>query len=335
MTVLLEVRDLRTCFTTDEGEFAAVDGVSFEVHAGKTLAIVGESGCGKSVTSLSVMGLVPPAAGSIRAGSIRFEGQELVGAPQESLQNLRGNGMAMVFQEPMTSLNPAYTVGEQIMEALLRHRPMDRTQARARALDMLAQVRIPAPEQRLHEYPHQLSGGMRQRVMIAMALVCQPRLLIADEPTTALDVTIQAQILALMAQLQQDMGTAIVLITHDLGVVAEVADEVVVMYAGKVVERAPVQALFDTPQHPYTVGLLGAIPRLDLAQHRLASIEGQVPNPMQRPTGCAFAPRCPFAQPRCLSQAPALETVGLDHTSACWRAPLDPMVLLATEEVTA
>ena len=335
MTVLLEVRDLRTCFTTDEGEFAAVDGVSFEVHAGKTLAIVGESGCGKSVTSLSVMGLVPPAAGSIRAGSIRFEGQELVGAPQESLQNLRGNGMAMVFQEPMTSLNPAYTVGEQIMEALLRHRPMDRTQARARALDMLAQVRIPAPEQRLHEYPHQLSGGMRQRVMIAMALVCQPRLLIADEPTTALDVTIQAQILALMAQLQQDMGTAIVLITHDLGVVAEVADEVVVMYAGKVVERAPVQALFDTPQHPYTVGLLGAIPRLDLAQHRLASIEGQVPNPMQRPTGCAFAPRCPFAQPRCLSQAPALLTVGTDHTSACWRAPLDPMVLLATEEVTA
>jgi len=335
MTVLLEVRDLRTCFTTDEGEFAAVDGVSFEVHAGKTLAIVGESGCGKSVTSLSVMGLVPPAAGSIRAGSIRFEGQELVGAPQESLQNLRGNGMAMVFQEPMTSLNPAYTVGEQIMEALLRHRPMDRTQARARALDMLAQVRIPAPEQRLHEYPHQLSGGMRQRVMIAMALVCQPRLLIADEPTTALDVTIQAQILALMAQLQQDMGTAIVLITHDLGVVAEVADEVVVMYAGKVVERAPVQALFDTPQHPYTVGLLGAIPRLDLAQHRLASIEGQVPNPMQRPTGCAFASRCPFAQPRCLSQAPALQTVGLDHTSACWRAPLDPMVLLATEEVTA
>ena len=335
MTVLLEVRDLRTCFTTDEGEFAAVDGVSFEVHAGKTLAIVGESGCGKSVTSLSVMGLVPPAAGSIRAGSIRFEGQELVGAPQESLQNLRGNGMAMVFQEPMTSLNPAYTVGEQIMEALLRHRPMDRTQARARALDMLAQVRIPAPEQRLHEYPHQLSGGMRQRVMIAMALVCQPRLLIADEPTTALDVTIQAQILALMAQLQQDMGTAIVLITHDLGVVAEVADEVVVMYAGKVVERAPVQALFDTPQHPYTVGLLGAIPRLDLAQHRLASIEGQVPNPMQRPTGCAFAPRCPFAQPRCHSQAPALQTVGLDHTSACWRAPLDPLVLLATEEATA
>ena len=335
MNALLEVRDLRTCFTTDDGEFAAVDGVSFEVHAGKTLAIVGESGCGKSVTSLSVMGLVPPAAGSIRAGSIRFEGQELVGAPQESLQNLRGNGMAMVFQEPMTSLNPAYTVGEQIMEALLRHRHMDRTQARARALDMLAQVRIPAPEQRLHEYPHQLSGGMRQRVMIAMALVCQPRLLIADEPTTALDVTIQAQILALMAQLQQDMGTAIVLITHDLGVVAEVADEVVVMYAGKVVERAPVQALFDTPQHPYTVGLLGAIPRLDLAQHRLASIEGQVPNPMQRPTGCAFAPRCPFAQPRCLSQAPALQTVGLDHTSACWRAPLDPMVLLATEEVTA
>jgi len=335
MTALLEVRDLRTCFTTDEGEFAAVDGVGFEVQAGQTLAIVGESGCGKSVTSLSIMGLVPPAAGSIRAGSIRFEGQELVGAPEESLQNLRGNGMAMVFQEPMTSLNPAYTVGEQIMEALLRHRPMDRAQARARALDMLAQVRIPAPEQRMHEYPHQLSGGMRQRVMIAMALVCQPRLLIADEPTTALDVTIQAQILALMAQLQHDMGTAIVLITHDLGVVAEVADEVVVMYAGRVVERAPVQALFDTPQHPYTVGLLGAIPRLDLAQHRLASIEGQVPNPMQRPAGCAFAPRCPFAQALCHIQAPTLQAVGTDHTSACWRAPLDPRTLLASSEVTA
>ena len=332
---MLEVRGLRTCFTTDEGEFAAVDGVSFEVQAGKTLAIVGESGCGKSVTSLSIMGLVSAPAGTIRAGSIRFEGQELVGASDETLQNLRGNGMAMVFQEPMTSLNPAYTVGEQIMEALLRHRPMDRAQARARALGMLEQVRIPAPEQRLHEYPHQLSGGMRQRVMIAMALVCQPRLLIADEPTTALDVTIQAQILALMAQLQSDMGTAIVLITHDLGVVAEVADEVVVMYAGKVVERAPVQALFDTPQHPYTVGLLGAIPRLDLAQHRLASIEGQVPSPMQRPAGCGFAPRCPFAQERCYSQAPELQTVGLDHTSACWRAPLDPMALLATEEAAA
>ena len=335
MTALLEVRDLRTCFSTDEGEFAAVDGVSFEVQAGKTLAIVGESGCGKSVTSLSIMGLVPPAAGAIRAGSIRFEGQELVGAPEEVLQNLRGNGMAMVFQEPMTSLNPAYTVGDQIMEALLRHRPMDRAQARDRALEMLDQVRIPAPEQRLHEYPHQLSGGMRQRVMIAMALVCQPRLLIADEPTTALDVTIQAQILALMAQLQHDMGTAIVLITHDLGVVAEVADEVVVMYAGQVVERAPVQALFDTPQHPYTVGLLGAIPRLDLAQHRLASIEGQVPSPLQRPAGCAFAPRCPFAQARCHSQTPQLQTVGDGHTSACWRAPLDPLALLVHEEAIA
>ena len=335
MNALLEVRGLRTCFTTDEGEFAAVDGVSFEVHAGKTLAIVGESGCGKSVTSLSIMGLVSAPAGAIRAGSIRFEGQELVGASDETLQNLRGNGMAMVFQEPMTSLNPAYTVGDQIMEALLRHRPMDRAQARARALEMLAQVRIPAPEQRLHEYPHQLSGGMRQRVMIAMALVCQPRLLIADEPTTALDVTIQAQILALMAQLQQDMGTAIVLITHDLGVVAEVADEVVVMYAGRVVERAPVQALFDTPQHPYTVGLLGAIPRLDLVQHRLASIEGQVPSPMQRPAGCAFAPRCPFAQALCHSQPPPLQTVGADHTSACWRAPLDPHTLLAPSEASA
>lgn len=335
MSALLEVRDLRTSFSTDEGEFAAVDGVSFEVHAGQTLAIVGESGCGKSVTSLSIMGLVAAPAGAIRSGSIRFEGQELVGASMQTLQDLRGNGMAMVFQEPMTSLNPAYTVGDQIMEALLRHRPLSRTQAQARALDMLQQVRIPAPAQRLKEYPHQLSGGMRQRVMIAMALVCQPRLLIADEPTTALDVTIQAQILALMEQLQQETGTAIMLITHDLGVVAEVADEVVVMYAGRVVERAPVQALFDHPQHPYTVGLLGAIPRLDQAQQRLASIEGQVPNPMQRPSGCAFAPRCPFAQADCQTQAPPLTTVGPGHASACWRAPLEPSVLLREPVLTA
>ncbi len=332
MTALLEVRDLRTHFKTDDGEFAAVDGVSFSVDAGRTLAIVGESGCGKSVTSLSIMGLVPDPPGRIRGGSIRFEGRELVGAPAQQLQDLRGNGMAMIFQEPMSSLNPVFTIGEQIVEGLLRHRAMDRAQATERALQMLRKVRIPAPEQRFHDHPHKLSGGMRQRAMIAMALACEPRLLIADEPTTALDVTIQAQILELMRTLQGETGAAIILITHDLGVVAEVADEVAVMYAGRLVEQAPVQALFDEPQHPYTVGLLGSIPRLDRTLDRLASIEGQVPSPMRRPVGCAFAERCPFADAHCRAEAPALREVGPSHRSACWKAPLDPQVLMANRE---
>jgi oligopeptide/dipeptide ABC transporter ATP-binding protein len=237
--------------------------------------------------------------------------------------------MSMIFQEPMTSLNPSYTVGEQIIEGLIKHRKLSRTQAREKAIDILHKVRIPSPEQRLDEFPHKLSGGMRQRVMIAMALVCEPRVLIADEPTTALDVTIQAQILELMRTLQQETGTAIVLITHDLGVVAEVADEVLVMYAGRVVERAPVHALFDMPQHPYTVGLLGAIPRLDLEQTRLVSIEGQVPSPAQPLSGCSFVPRCPFAQPACSNQVPALREVGHAHFSACLRAPLEADELLS------
>jgi peptide/nickel transport system ATP-binding protein len=334
---LLEVRDLRTVFQGDDGEFAVVDGVSFSVDAGRTLAIVGESGCGKSVTSLSIMGLLPKPHGRIAGGSVRFEGQELVGAPEAALQDLRGNGIAMIFQEPMSSLNPAFTIGEQIIEGLLRHRRMSRAQARARAIEMLRKVRIPAPEQRIDEFPHKLSGGMRQRVMIAMGLVCEPRLLIADEPTTALDVTIQAQILELMRSLQQETGTAIVLITHDLGVVAEVADDVVVMYAGRIVERGPVQALFNAPQHPYTVGLLGSIPRLDAAHQRLASIEGQVPGPQQMPRGCSFADRCPFALAECRVDIPALRDVGERHQSACLRAPLDPDQLLApaTEETPA
>jgi peptide/nickel transport system ATP-binding protein len=327
MTVL-EVRDLRTEFATDDGRFTAVDGVSFSVQAGRTLALVGESGCGKSVTALSVMGLVPNPPGRIAGGSIRFEGRELVGAPQRTLQDLRGNGMAMIFQEPMTSLNPAFTIGEQIVEGLLRHQALPRAEAVQRALDVLRQVRIPAPEQRFHEHPHKLSGGMRQRAMIAMALACRPRLLIADEPTTALDVTIQAQILELMRTLQHETGTAVILITHDLGVVAEVADEVAVMYAGRIVERAPVRALFDAPQHPYTVGLLGSIPRLDVARARLASIEGQVPNPLRRPAGCQFAERCPFAVDQCRAEAPPLAAVGSAHQAACWRAPLDPDALL-------
>jgi peptide/nickel transport system ATP-binding protein len=318
---LLEVRDLRTTFATDEGVLAAVDGVSFEVDAGKTLAIVGESGCGKSVTSLSVMGLVA-APGRVE-GSIRFEGRELVGLAPRDWQDLRGNGMAMIFQEPMSSLNPAFTVGDQIVEGLRRHRKMSPAQASERALEMLRRVRIPAPEQRLHEHPHKLSGGMRQRVMIAMALACEPRLLIADEPTTALDVTIQAQILDLLRTLQRETGTAIVLITHDLGVVAETADEVVVMYAGRIVERAPVHTIFERPEHPYTIGLLGSIPRLHGDPERLASIEGQVPSPLRPLSGCRFAERCPFADAQCRAEAPRLRAVGTAHLAACWKAPLD------------
>ena len=337
MSALLEVRDLRTQFSTDDGSFAAVDGTSFGVEAGRTLAIVGESGCGKSVTALSIMGLVPDPLGRIVAGSIRFEGRELIGLPKRALQDLRGNGIAMIFQEPMSSLNPAFTIGDQIVEGLLRHRAIGRAEARARALAMLEKVRIPAAAQRFDDYPHQLSGGMRQRVMIAMALACEPRLLIADEPTTALDVTIQAQILELMRTLQHESGTAIILITHDLGVVAEVADDVIVMYAGRIVERASVRALFDQPQHPYTVGLLGSIPRLDGHAERLASIEGQVPNPLRRGTGCSFADRCPFADAHCRAVAPPLRDVGAGagaaaaglHQSACWKAPLDPVVLMA------
>ncbi|MEO8079050.1 MAG: ABC transporter ATP-binding protein [Caldimonas sp.] len=326
---VLELRDLRTVFSTDAGEFAAVDGVSLSVASGRTLAIVGESGCGKSVTALSIMGLVPEPPGRIAGGSIRFEGRELVGAPRRQLQDLRGNGMAMIFQEPMSSLNPAFTIGEQIVEGLLRHRRIGRAEAVERALAMLARVRIPAPAQRFHEYPHKLSGGMRQRAMIAMALACEPRLLIADEPTTALDVTIQAQILELMRALQGETGTAVILITHDLGVVAEVADEVAVMYAGRVVEQAPVQALFDEPQHPYTVGLLGSIPRLDVDRRRLASIDGQVPSPLAMPAGCRFADRCPFADAHCRAESPALREVGPAHVAACWKAPLEPASLLA------
>ena len=333
---LLEVRSLRTRFATDDGAFAAVDGVDFTVEAGRTLAIVGESGCGKSVTALSIMGLVPKPAGRIDpASSIRFEGRELVGADERELQDLRGNAMAMIFQEPMSSLNPAFTIGEQIVEGLMRHRPLSRAEAQERAIEMLRKVRIPAPEQRFKEHPHKLSGGMRQRAMIAMALACEPRLLIADEPTTALDVTIQAQILDLMRSLQRDTGTAVVLITHDLGVVAEVADEVVVMYAGRVVERAGVAALFEAPQHPYTVGLLGSIPRLDVQRERLAAIDGQVPSPLRMPAGCRFAERCPFADDRCRAASPPLIEVAPGHSSACWKAPLDPAVLLPASHAEA
>jgi len=322
MTSLLEIRDLKTWFDGDGGTYRAVDGISFSLEAGRTLGIVGESGCGKSVTSLSIMGLVPRPPGRIAGGEILFEGVDLLKLDAEALRDLRGARMAMIFQEPMTSLNPAYTVGEQIVEGILRHQAIDRAAARAKAIEMLRLVRIPAPEQRFDEYPHKLSGGMRQRAMIAMALACGPRLLIADEPTTALDVTIQAQILDLLRRLREETGTAIILITHDLGVIAELADDVVVMYAGQIVERAPVRRLFEAAQHPYTIGLLGAIPELDRRRARLATIEGTVPDLGAELPGCRFAPRCPFAEPRCRADAPSLREVEPGHEAACWRAPL-------------
>jgi oligopeptide/dipeptide ABC transporter ATP-binding protein len=319
---LLEVEALRTHFATEGGEFRAVDGVSFSVDAGKTLGIVGESGCGKSVTSLSVMGLLPARIARIAGGSIRFKGTDLLALDEDAKRDLRGNRLAMIFQEPMTSLNPAFTIGDQIMEGLVRHKGLGREQARQAAIEMLRKVRIPAPEERVDDYPHQLSGGMRQRAMIAIALACGPELLIADEPTTALDVTVQAQILDLLRDLQRDTGAAILLISHDLGVIAEMADHVAVMYAGRVVERAAVEALFDAPQHPYTIGLLGSIPRLDQEQERLAVIEGSVPDPANPPPGCRFEPRCPFADAECRAAQPDLRDVLPGHAVACWKAPL-------------
>ncbi|HZQ62483.1 MAG TPA: ABC transporter ATP-binding protein [Casimicrobiaceae bacterium] len=327
MRSVLEVRNLRTAFATDSGEFTAVDGVSFSVEAGRTLGIVGESGCGKSVTALSIMGLVPQPPGRIVGGEILFQGRDLLKLDAQEMRELRGNEVSMIFQEPMTSLNPAFPVGEQIAEVLLRHRRIGAKEARQQAIEMLRRVRIPTPERRFHDYPHRLSGGMRQRVMIAMALACGPKLLIADEPTTALDVTIQAQILELMRVLREETGTAIILITHDLGVVAEIADEVAVMYAGRVVEYAPVQKLFADPQHPYTIGLLGSIPRLHGEQQRLAVIEGQVPSPGTRVAGCRFHPRCPFRVRRCVADDPPLASVHPDQRAACWRAPLMEMMV--------
>jgi peptide/nickel transport system ATP-binding protein len=314
---LLEVRGLRTRF----GEVRAVDGVDFRLERGRTLGIVGESGCGKSVTALSIMGLVP-SPGRIAGGEVLFEGEDLLQLPAARLRDLRGDKLSMIFQEPMTSLNPAFAVGEQIAEVLLRHRNMSRNEAKDHALEMLRRVRIPSPERRFGEYPHRLSGGMRQRVMIAMALACNPRLLIADEPTTALDVTIQAQILELMRALRAELGTAIILITHDLGVIAELADDVIVMYAGQVVERCTVPQLFAEPQHPYTVGLLGSIPQMHLARERLSAIEGFVPDAAAMPPGCRFHPRCPFVEEKCRTEMPPLVEIKQGHFAACWRAPL-------------
>ena len=324
MSSILEVRDLHTQFNTLDGVVRAVDGVSFEVAKGETLGIVGESGCGKSVTAMSILRLIPPETGRIASGSIKFEGEELTTLPEEAMKRLRGHRISMIFQEPMTSLNPVLTVGTQIAENVVRHMGVPWRAARDRACEMLDLVRIADARRRLDEYPHQLSGGMRQRVMIAMALSCDPQVLIADEPTTALDVTIQAQILQLMLELKERTGTAIVLITHDLGVVAETTERVVVMYAGRKVEEAPVEALFDAPGHPYTRGLMRAIPRLDVeadaagTRPRLQEIPGLVPRLTQPIPGCAFAPRCGFATERCRSAPPPLVETGAGHTVACW-----------------
>jgi oligopeptide/dipeptide ABC transporter ATP-binding protein len=300
----------------------AVDGVDLRLERGRTLGIVGESGCGKSVTALSIMGLVPQPPGRIPAGEVLFEGEDLLKLPPARLRDLRGDQLSMIFQEPMTSLNPAFPVGAQISEAIVRHRDVSAAEARAQAIEMLRRVRMPSPERRADDYPHQLSGGMRQRVMIGMALACNPKLLIADEPTTALDVTIQAQILELMRALRAELGTAIILITHDLGVIAELADDVIVMYAGQVIERCAVPRLFAEPQHPYTIGLLGSIPRLHLEQERLSAIEGFVPDAAAMPQGCRFHPRCPFSVEKCRKEAPPLAEITKNHFVSCWMAPL-------------
>ena len=321
---VLAVEDLSIRFAGQPVDL--IDGVSFAIPAGRTLCLVGESGCGKSVTSLAVMGLLPKRGASITAGRIRFRGQDLAGMGEGALADLRGNRMAMIFQEPMTSLNPVFTVGDQVAEAVRRHRGCTPSEARDRALEMFRKVRMPAAEKRLDDYPHQLSGGMRQRVMIAMALANDPALLIADEPTTALDVTIQAQILELMRQLQEETGTALLMITHDLGVVAEIADEVAVMYAGRVVESGPVGRIFNEPQHPYTLGLMGSMPAISGRQGRLLTIPGTVPGPDAMPPGCRFASRCPFAVARCDAGRPPLVRDADGHAHACLRAPLEEHV---------
>ena len=324
-TPLLAIEDLQTHFFTRDGVVRAVDGVSYAVEAGETLAVVGESGCGKSVTALSILRLVPSPPGRIVGGTIRFEGVDLLQIGEGEMRRIHGNEISMIFQEPMTSLNPVLTVSRQITETLILHQGLTARAAAARAIEMLRLVRIPEPERRARQYPHELSGGMRQRVMIAMALACHPKLLIADEPTTALDVTIQAQILDLMRELKSEIGAAIILITHDLGVVAEMAQRVVVMYAGRKVEEAPVGDLFRRPQHPYTLGLLASVPRLGATlgraePPRLAEIPGTVPSLRDPIVGCAFAPRCAYATERCSREAPPLEAKTAAHLAACFES---------------
>jgi peptide/nickel transport system ATP-binding protein len=320
MPDLLQVQNLKTSFFTPEGEVRAIDGVSFEIGEGKTLGLVGESGCGKSVTSLSIMRLIPSPPGKIVGGEIFYRGRDLLKLNNEEMRRIRGNEISMIFQEPMTSLNPVFTVGNQIGEAIKLHQGLGKRETRQKTIDMLRLVKIADPESRVDSYPHQLSGGMRQRVMIAMALSCNPSLLIADEPTTALDVTIQAQILELIKELQQKIGgMALLLITHDLGVVSEQADNVAIMYAGKIVERSSTRAIFNHPFHPYTVGLLNSLPGIaGLKKKRLDAIPGMVPSPLNLPSGCRFRDRCPRAQDVCAQTEPPLEEKEPGHTVACY-----------------
>lgn len=318
MKNLLEVKNLKTHFFTEDGIVPAVDGVDFELKPGETLGIVGESGCGKSVTSISIMKLIPNPPGKIVDGEILFEGKDLVKATESEMQHIRGNDIAMIFQEPMTSLNPVFTIGKQITEAIVLHQNLGKDAAKDRCIEMLKLVGIPRAEQAIDEYPHQFSGGMRQRAMIAMALSCNPKLLIADEPTTALDVTIQAQIIELMKELKEKLNTAIMLITHDLGVVAEMSDHVIVMYAGRVVEEADVIDLFKDPKHPYTIGLMKSKPNLDIDSERLEVIPGAVPNPLNMPLGCAFNPRCPHVMDICTKTVPDLIVNEQGRKVRCW-----------------
>jgi len=315
---LLSVRNLKTYFYTDEGVVRAVDGLSYDLQRGEVLAVVGESGCGKSVHALSVMRLIPMPPGKIVDGEIRFEGRNLLKLSDEEMRKIRGNRIAMIFQEPMTSLNPVLTIGEQIAEAVMLHQRLDKKAAWDRAAEMLDRVKIPLAKQRVRDYPHQFSGGMRQRVMIAMALSCNPSILIADEPTTALDVTIQAQILDLMRGLQREFGMSIIFITHNLGVVAEMCDNVVVMYAGRPIEHTDVRSIFREPKHPYTWGLLHSVPKLYIRQERLIPIEGQPPGLIDLPPGCPFAPRCPFVMDVCVQADPPDYNVGPGHTAKCY-----------------
>lgn len=323
MTALLTVEDLKIGFRSGPRLMRAVDGVSFSVDRGRTLGVVGESGCGKSVAMLAITGLVPQPHGEISSGRITFDGKNLLDLPANEMRALRGGRIGMIFQEPMTSLNPVYTCGDQIIESLRAHNA--KGDLRAQAIELLNLVGLPSPSRRVDDYPHQLSGGQRQRVMIAIALANGPDLLIADEPTTALDVTIQAQILELMRDLQQRTGMSIILVTHDLGVVAETCDDVVVMYAGAVLERAPTAKLFENPQHPYTLGLMAAVPRINDKADRLATIKGTLPAPWVTITGCRFAPRCPLASDRCRTSEPPLRNIGegQDHDVACWYAPIE------------
>ncbi len=321
-TPLLDIKNLQTCFFTPEGVVRAVADVSFTVPKGECLGVLGESGCGKSVTALSIMRLIPDPPGKIVSGTVTFDGQDLLALPISRIRQIRGYAISMIFQEPMTSLNPVYTIGNQIAETYVIHQKMDYKEALERTTEMLKFVGIPAPEKRVHNYPHQLSGGMRQRAMIAMAMACQPKLLIADEPTTALDVTIQAQILDLMANLQEELGMSIMLITHDLGVLAEISHRVVVMYAGQVVEYAPIDTLFLVPRHPYSIGLMNSIPRLGdkfkYGKQPLQEIKGMVPNLIGLPEGCLFAPRCSEVIDRCRKEKPPIFVLDKEHGARCW-----------------